>query len=178
MSFLRKQQSRLLCACSCGLDGQSRTLEYFLDSRLRGNDPLGLARQENRRLLHSAKMLLPANPPPPSIYIPYDTHRRGLLSNTWHDQGPKNGRNLSDFGLCCLGRRSKTSKRDLSNPKIHFWPAWRACEEPRSTGSLLELQNSNQIKRVWLAEVLGAIGGIPIGRGSPQHPKWGINITH
>ena len=35
---LRKQQSRLLCACSCGHGGQSGTLEYFLDSRLRGND--------------------------------------------------------------------------------------------------------------------------------------------
>jgi len=57
VSFLRKQESRLLCACSCGLDGQSRTLEYFLDSRLRGNDTLGLARQENGRLLHSAKRL-------------------------------------------------------------------------------------------------------------------------
>ena len=33
-------------------------LEYFLDSRLRGNDTLGLARQENGRLFHSAKMLL------------------------------------------------------------------------------------------------------------------------
>ena len=57
MSFLRKQESRLLCACSWGLDGQSRTLEYFLDSRFRGNDTLGLARQENGRLRHSAKML-------------------------------------------------------------------------------------------------------------------------
>ena len=27
-------------------------LGYFLDSRLRGNDTLGLARQENGRLLH------------------------------------------------------------------------------------------------------------------------------
>jgi len=31
---------------------------YFLDSRLRGNDTLGLVRQENGRLLHWAKMLL------------------------------------------------------------------------------------------------------------------------
>ena len=54
---LRKQESRLLCACSCGPDGQSGPLGYFLDSRLRGNDTLGLARQENGRLLHSAKML-------------------------------------------------------------------------------------------------------------------------
>ena len=57
VSFLRKQESRLLCACSCGSDGQSGPLGYFLDSRLRGNDTLGLARPENGRLLHSAKML-------------------------------------------------------------------------------------------------------------------------
>ena len=29
---------------------------YFLDSRLRGNDTLGLARQGRGKLLHSAKM--------------------------------------------------------------------------------------------------------------------------
>jgi len=38
MSFLRKQESRLRCACSCGPDGQAGTLGYFLDSRLCGND--------------------------------------------------------------------------------------------------------------------------------------------
>ena len=38
VSFLRKQEARLLCACSCGPGGPSGTLGYFLDSRLRGND--------------------------------------------------------------------------------------------------------------------------------------------
>ena len=35
---LRKQEARLLCACSCVLAGQAGTREYFLDCRLRGND--------------------------------------------------------------------------------------------------------------------------------------------
>jgi len=38
MSFLRKQESRLLCASSCKPDGQAGTLGFFLDSRFRGKD--------------------------------------------------------------------------------------------------------------------------------------------
>ena len=57
MSFLRKQESRLLCAYSWGPGGPSGTLISFLDSRLRGNDTLGLARPGRGELLHSAKML-------------------------------------------------------------------------------------------------------------------------
>jgi len=45
VSFLRKQQSRLLCACYGVSAGQVGTLGYFLDSRLRWNDTLGLARR-------------------------------------------------------------------------------------------------------------------------------------
>jgi len=37
--------------------GQAETLRYFLDSRLRGNDTLGLTRRGRGQLLHSAKML-------------------------------------------------------------------------------------------------------------------------
>ena len=58
VSFLRKQQSRLFCACFWGPDGQVGTLGYFLDSRLRGNDTLGLVRQKNGGLLHSANVFL------------------------------------------------------------------------------------------------------------------------
>ena len=66
MSFLRKQESRLVPA-QAGIQAYLRSggnrgdmdfsYFYFLDSRLCGNDTLGLARQENGELLHSAKML-------------------------------------------------------------------------------------------------------------------------
>ena len=58
MSFLRKQESRFIPA-QAGTQAIWSNMEfsYVLDSRLRGNDTLGLARQENGRLLHSAKML-------------------------------------------------------------------------------------------------------------------------
>jgi len=68
---LRKQESRLLWACSCGLDGQSGTLEYFLDSRLCGHDTLGLGRRGRSELLHSAKMILFSEKRTPTkIYAP------------------------------------------------------------------------------------------------------------
>ena len=38
MSFLRKQEARLLCACSCVPAGQAGTVGYFLDCRFRGGD--------------------------------------------------------------------------------------------------------------------------------------------
>ena len=41
MSFLRKQQCRLLCACSGVPAGPAGTLRYLLDSRLRGNNNPG-----------------------------------------------------------------------------------------------------------------------------------------
>ena len=57
MSFLRKQESRLLCVCYGVPAMQSGTQRYFLDCHFHGNDFLDLARQENGRLLHSANML-------------------------------------------------------------------------------------------------------------------------
>ena len=54
---LRKQQSRLLCACSRVPAGQAGTVGYFLDCRLRGSDTLGLARLGRGELPHSAKVL-------------------------------------------------------------------------------------------------------------------------
>ena len=66
MSFLRKQESRLLGVCSSVPAGQAGTLRYFLDSRFRGNDTpqpasfcSGAVFSRSRRdeLLHSAKML-------------------------------------------------------------------------------------------------------------------------
>ena len=56
MSFLRKQESRLLCGCSCVSPGQAATRRDFLDCRFRGNDTLGVARH-GKGVLHSAKML-------------------------------------------------------------------------------------------------------------------------
>ena len=57
-SPLRKQQSRLVCVCSCGPGGQTRTPGYFLDSRLRGKDTKSVSSLPGREeLLHSAKML-------------------------------------------------------------------------------------------------------------------------
>ena len=58
MAFLRKEESRPVCACSGVPAGPAGTRRYLLDSRLCGNDTLGLARQGRGRLLHSAKMLL------------------------------------------------------------------------------------------------------------------------
>ena len=39
-------------------------MSSFLDSRLRGNDTLGLARQGNGRLLHSANLMYLPEPAP------------------------------------------------------------------------------------------------------------------
>ena len=50
MPFLRKQQAKLLCAYYGVPAEQGEILGYFLDSRLRGNDTLGLTpRAEARR---------------------------------------------------------------------------------------------------------------------------------
>jgi len=49
MSFLRKQESRLLCMCYCVPAGQAGILGYLLDSRLRGNDMPGLAHLADAR---------------------------------------------------------------------------------------------------------------------------------
>jgi len=57
VSFLRKQESRLLCVCSCIPAGQAEILGYFLDSRFRGNETLGLACRSRGELLHSANVL-------------------------------------------------------------------------------------------------------------------------
>jgi len=46
---------------------------YVLDSRLRGNDTLGLAPLGNGRLLHSVKML----PDFVSLRWPFDSRRKG-----------------------------------------------------------------------------------------------------
>jgi len=60
VSFLLKQESRLLCACYGVPAGQAGTLEYFQDCRFRGN--------ENRRDIH------PASP-----HRPLDGRGRGEL---------------------------------------------------------------------------------------------------
>ena len=61
MSFLRKQESRLLWPATVFLWSKQAlsNMDSFsvLDSRLRGNDMPGLARRERGDLLHSAKML-------------------------------------------------------------------------------------------------------------------------
>jgi len=58
MSFLRKQESRLLCACQGVLAGQAGTRECALDSRFRGNDTPQPASPSRGRggLLHSANL--------------------------------------------------------------------------------------------------------------------------
>jgi hypothetical protein len=56
VSFLPKQEARLLCVCSWVPPGEVGTMGYLLDSRLRGNDTLGLERQGIGQVIHLAKV--------------------------------------------------------------------------------------------------------------------------
>ena len=70
VSFLRKQESRFIPA-QAGTQAIWSNMEfsYFLDSRVCGNDTLGLGCRGRGGLLHSAKMLL-------EFYF-LDSHFRG-----------------------------------------------------------------------------------------------------